>query len=217
MNMITAIHGINTGLTDKSWNLQLQAYAVNQGWPATVQTEHYKAGPWPWWNTHVKNPRLAKAVFNRLMMLEERHSIHIVAHSNGGDIALKAVKLLAKAGRRVDSLVLIGAAVESDIGKSGLLDLVTDDLLGKVVSYCSHLDTVVNKLELIKGNYGALGGKGFRLNLGFVGMILTGHEEDPGTKNFITRWFDEFGHSGYFAPPTIRLTFETIKKDFGIK
>lgn len=111
MHHVTVIQGIHQKLTDPGWTGSLKARLELSGIPVTVETEKYSATGLPYWNVYVKNPRYAKyhansiaefsemyasARTNRTMQAAEPLRIHLIAHSNGTDIALKTVKRLAE-------------------------------------------------------------------------------------------------------------------------
>lgn len=225
-HLLVAIHGIRTRRTSTSWPKHLAGWCA--GVPS-VQTEaiYYEAGPLPVWNNVFKNPRLARELVSRLetrRQYERGRKIHLIAHSNGGIIALSALRRLAALGIRVETLILTGAAVESDVKKSGLSQLIWDGHLGRAFAYSSPDDGVIRPaLEWIPGFYGSLGSKGFQWDGSPTGLRVEGYqslsERDDWSAarfRFVTRWFDGYGHGEYFDEANRPRTFETILEDCGV-
>lgn len=120
-DLIVLIHGIRTRRTSPSWPKHFTGWV--SGLPQ-LQTEaiYYEAGPLPIWNNLVKNPRLARELVSRIetqRLYQHGQRIHLVAHSNGGVIALATMRRLADMGIPVATCILTGAAVESDVEKIG--------------------------------------------------------------------------------------------------
>jgi pimeloyl-ACP methyl ester carboxylesterase len=224
-HLILLLHGILTRRTSESWPKHFSGYVASLPDVAT-EAIYYEAGPIAWWNTLVRNPRLARDLAGRV---ETRHRyetrrVHLVAHSNGADIAVRAMRRLAEAGIRVETAILTGAAIESDIERSGLAALVGDGHLGRAIAYCSPSDGVVRRLEILPGGYGALGAKGFRRGGKPIGLQLDGYQTiadlpDWGMDRFryVTRRFENFGHGEYFDPAERRRCFDAIISDLGIE
>lgn len=216
---LLAIHGINNDLRDAAWPWRFAAYVDRCRLDAHVETEHYKAGPHPRWNTYVINPRIAKALANRVLMRREilgEAPVHIVGHSNGGVVAVEVAKRLVKAGVRVETLVLIAAAVHSDIERSGLKALSDKDMLGKAVAYYSPIDPVIRYLQSFPGAYGSLGARGFEAGKRErVGFHVDGYGDAPPFADFVSRRFDNFGHSEYFSPAWADATYASTLQDMG--
>ncbi len=215
---ILAIHGINTGLTNPSWPWHFAAFVDRVGLAAHVETEHYKAGPWPRLNKFIVNPPVAKALANRVLLRREilgPAPVHLLAHSNGGVVALSVVKRLAEGGVPVETLVLVGSAIDSDVRKTGLAGLVADGRLNKAVALCSPDDRVIRHLQRFPGAYGSLGARGFTREGERTGAQVEGYGEAPPFAEFSTRWFGGFGHSDYFTPAWATATYSTALRDMG--
>lgn len=220
MHFVAAIHGINTGLTSASWPWRLQAYWVRRGYEVVLQADHYFARAMPWWNTHVLNPRHGKAVARRLELLHQEFPdlpISMVAHSNGGDVAVNAVKELVSLGIDVDTIVLIGSAVENDIVKNGLLPLIRRGRLKRAVAYCSPKDKVIKPLQFFPGHYGPLGARGWERDKQPAGAILSPEASGKDYDSFLNRWFREYSHSEYFTRENSFQTFDMIARDIGLE
>lgn len=222
-HLIVAIHGIRTRRTSPSWPKHLAGWCA--GLPS-VQTEaiYYEAGPFSIWNNLIKNPRLARELVSRIETRREydpHRRIHLVAHSNGGVIALSAAKALAARGIRIETIILTGAAVESDVEKSGLAALIGADRLGRAYAYSSPDDGVIRReLEWVPGLYGSLGSKGFHRDGKPTGLRIEGYQPigeggEWGAEKFrfVTRWFPGFGHGDYFSDTERRHCFECLLED----
>ena len=217
-SLVLAIHGILTGQTDVSWPDRFHAYL---GTDATMLKCEYRAGPFPIWNHFVRNGRLARARANEIAeMFEYRRRVSqahadvgsprrledfrvgIVAHSNGCDIAIRTVRELAKRGILTDSIVLTGSVTSPDVKRSGLLELMVENVLGRAYAYCNGAD--------------------FPLRLPFAwpysDLGRRGWQDVPAafTSRFVTRWFPGYGHSGYFSRANRDATFALFREDLGI-
>ncbi len=225
-HLIVLIHGIRTRRTSPSWPKHFTGWVA--GLPQ-VRTEaiYYEAGPLPIWNNVFKNPRLARELVSRIetqRLYQHGQRIHLVAHSNGGVIALATMRRLAHLGIPVATCILTGAAVESDVEKSGLADLIGGGHLGRAIAYSSPDDGVIRReLEWIPGFYGSLGSKGFHrwgepTGLRIEGYQPIGEAQEWGAEKFryITRWFPGFGHGDYFSDAERRHCFECLLEDCGI-
>lgn len=224
-HLIILIHGIRTGRTSLSWPKHFTGYVG--GLPdVTTEAIYYSAGPFSIWNNLVKNPRLAHELASRIetrMLYDHGRQIHIVAHSNGADIAELTMQRLARLGIRTATAILTGAAIHSDVVKSGLDALITEGWLGRAIAYSSPDDGVTRPaLEVIPGFYGALGSRGFRRGGQPTGLRVEGYQPiaegaDWGAERhrYVTRWFPEFGHGEYFDEGERLRCFECILSDTG--
>lgn len=225
-HLIVAIHGIRTRRTSPSWPKHFSGWV--SGLPQ-VRTEaiYYEAGPLPIWNNLVKNPRLARELVSRIetqRLYMHGQRIHLIAHSNGGVIALHTMRRLADLGIPVATCILTGAAVESDVDQSGLAELVRAGMLGRAIAYSSPDDGVIRPaLEWIPGFYGSLGSRGFHRDGKPTGLRIEGYQSiydgaDWGGERFrfVTRWFPGFSHGQYFDETERRHTFETLLEDCGV-
>ena len=225
MHLVSLIHGIRTGLTSRSWPQSLGPYLMQVD---GVHTEavYYEAGPLPLWNTIIKNPRIARALANRIEAQREWHPelVHsIVAHSNGTDIAIRLMRELVSRGIRTRTAILTGAAIHSDVDKNGLAELIRNGHLGRAIAYSSPADTVVRHLQRIPGFYGSLGARGFEREKQRTGLWVEGwqplesREVFPGGRfRLVTRWFPGFSHGQYFDPAERRIAWRTIASDLDV-
>ncbi len=200
MHLLYAIHGILTRQTRADWPDQFDAWCAAQAVPARVEKREYMAGPFPWWNRHVRNPRLARACvaeiaeFKRARIGAVRPSF--VAHSNGTDVALLAVQQLAERNIATDTLIVIGSVLHADVERNGVASLVRAGWLRRAVAYCSTSDGAISVGQF--STYGALGITGWTNN------TLAGIQ---------TRWFPRYGHGDYFTDTNRERTFALIKED----
>jgi pimeloyl-ACP methyl ester carboxylesterase len=217
---IILINGIRTATDLDSWPKRLGPYLESK-FRCTTEAHYYRTGPIAPWNLWVVNPRIAKVLASSIESRMNEigiHPLHIVAHSNGTNIAIALAKELARRGIRVQTMVLIGSALHSDIEKNGLDDLVATGHLRRAVAYCSPDDIVVRRLQSVPGFYGSLGSKGFEragLPIGLRVAAFQALGDEWGTERwrYVTRWFMSFGHSQYFAEETRPKTFECIARD----
>ena len=180
-------HGIMNKTTDPSWPDHFDAYLLDRHPGVKSIKQRYAAGPFPLWNVLWKNPSHAASLVEEIQVLMNPHDrICFVGHSNGTDVNLRAVKMLAGVGIKTDVMVLIGSVVGSDVQRSGILPLIESGALRKAVAYCSPLDSAVG-LPLI-GVYGRLGKTGFQWG-----------GQDFATSSIFTRWFPGYEHSTYFS------------------
>lgn len=225
-NHVTVTHGILQELTDPSWHEDFELHLARRFSNVRAESESYKAGLIPPWNLWVKNPPIAKALARRsanfhraLTGIGDEVRISIVAHSNGTNISALQAKLLAKKNVRVETLILIGSALASDIDRSGLRRLVRDGFVGRVIAYCSEADWFIDLLEGFPGFYGSLGSRGLRLDGKPVGLQVEGYEPltfevwPEKNQTFVTRHFPHFSHGEWFDSEHRNLTFDTLAKD----
>jgi pimeloyl-ACP methyl ester carboxylesterase len=226
MIIIAAIHGIMTRQTDASWPDLFQGWMVDRDASVVVLKKEYSAGPWPRLNW-VKNRRIARGLVEEIKALRQRPTdrLAIVGHSNGCVIALMALRMLEREAIGVETLILTGAACESDVRKSGVLRMTELGFpLRRAISYSSANDLVVDH-----GHHPLRGGQSAARrtlhvvrdtlwrwaswpygDLGRAGWQLGGREYR--SASVFTRWF-KLGHSGYFAPGSRNCIFESIYQD----
>lgn len=226
-HLILLIHGIRTKRTSASWPKHFSGY-VSGLVDVITEAVYYEAAPLPIWNTLVKNPRLAKDLESRVVtrLLYDHHplKVSIVAHSNGGCVAPLLMRRLAASGIRTETVILTGAANDSDVESSGLEELVADGMLRRAIAYSSPDDGVTRPwLEWIPGFYGALGSRGFHRAGKPTGLRVEGYQpltaggEWGATKHrFVTRWFPAYGHGEYYDANVRRRTFNCILEDLGL-
>ena len=211
MQSVFIIHGIRTKATRRIWIQMLRIWLyIKYGMALYIITEKYKAGPFSVRNHLSVNPYQAASLFEEceiaLEMFGEGVGLNFVSHSNGTNVTLGALKLLAEQGIPVRNVVLIGSAINSDVERSGILELVNSGAVQKVTCFVSEKDRVVGWLEKIPFFYGSLGAKGFRKN------------GNPFETNRIrTIRFEKYGHSDYFESENIDNTFELIDRELDLE
>lgn len=221
---ILLINGIRTPTTSSSWPKRLGPYLESR-FRCTTEAHYYETGPIPPWNLWITNPRIARVLGNSI---EERmeeigmHPLHLVAHSNGTNIALSVANALARREIRVETMVLIGSAMHSDVEKNGLAALVTSGQVRRAVAYCSPDDHVVRRLQEVPGFYGSLGSRGFTRGSEATGLRVEGYDplgDEWGTDKwrYVTRWFPGYGHGEYFEGEKRAETFGCIAGDLALK
>lgn len=211
--LVVLIHGILARQTTPGWPNRLEQWLWKK--PTTFEciTRRYAAGPLPMWNVFFKNRYLALALANDLEpFLQDGAELNFVTHSNGADVAVKAMKILAKRGYKTNTAIFVGAAISCDIGRSGLYELHQTGFLKRAFAYCSQTDLALR--FRVTWPYGHLGRVGFRfggVDDGYWNLHTTRRDEEPGN-GFFTRWFPG-GHTGYWQPENELATFEQILRD----
>lgn len=211
MTPILVRHGIKTKRTRSSWIHDYKALTYRKYGPCdiNIDTEKYKAGI-NFLDNHLRiNPAQARSMLVEYRGVSQSFPSHkkacIVAHSNGTNVTLGFLKLAEANGLQFGTVVLIGAAIHSDIEKSGVLSLLRCGTVEKFVAYVSPDDRVIRKLENFPGFYGSLGSKGFH----YQGSSIS-------TSSLVTREFTGYAHSEYFTHENIINTTKQINKDFGL-
>lgn len=203
--LVVAIHGILTNTTARSWVDRFDEWAWAQDPAVRVLKKEYWGGPIPAINCWFRNRNLAKSLTAEILGFARMGAcpIHIIAHSNGCDVALKVAHRLSAIGVRLGSLVLIGGACESCVVKSGVFALVSGGGVRRAVAYASKEDEAL--ASRLIWPYGRLGRTGWQIgDDGFCdGRIFT-------------RWFTPFAHGEYFAPENIGATFDRAWQDCGL-
>jgi pimeloyl-ACP methyl ester carboxylesterase len=221
---VVAINGIRTSTTSSSWPKRLGPYLESRYY-CTTEAHHYYTGPVPAWNLWVTNPRIARVLASSIEdRMEEigMHTLHLVAHSNGTNIAVALAAALAKRGIRVETMVLIGSALNSDVERNGLAALVASGHLRRAVAYCSPDDLVVRRLQGIPGFYGSLGSRAFEREGKAIGLRVEGYQplgKEWGTDKhrYVSRLFTGYGHSDYFREDYRAATFCCVAADLGLR
>ena len=173
--IVVAIHGILTGQTRPSWPDKLDAWLFRRDPQIKLLKKEYAAGPFPRMNCWLKNPRLARAVAEEVMLLTatqlEQASppgpispgqpfppIWLIAHSNGAHIALLIIKLLIARGCWIGGIIFTGAACEADIERNDVLSWLLANQLGVAIAYCSAEDQVLPWWNALPSNGADAGG-----------------------------------------------------------
>ena len=201
--VVAAVHGILTGTGPGSlpWPWRLAAWAAHAVPEMHVLTDHYWMGPWPRLN-YWRNLAFGAALGRRLSIYAAAGSaLHLVGHSNGACIALRACKELARAGHSVATLHLIAGAVAADIRRNGILALLRSGALGRVVHWWDSSDPVLGVPWVLRWPYGSAGRRGLRLGTQSAdGAQIEGVEHHG------------YGHTGYFSQTRVERTFAGIAR-----
>lgn len=203
--LVACCHGILTNTTGISWCDEFETWAWEQNPVVQVLKREYWAWPVPALNVWVRNRILARALAREIYAyaLKGAGPISLVGHSNGCDIALKTAHRLSALGVRIRSLVLLGAACEADVVRSGIFALVSGRGLDRAIAYSSR-DDLALRSRLI-WPFGRLGFTGWRLkDCGFAGARI------------FTRWYHGFGHGDYFSESNRAAIFDRIWRDCGL-
>lgn len=205
--LVVAINGILSPPSGVRWVDYFQAYCDEHDIPC--DTREYMAGPFPVWNTFVRNRRQAAALVRELLLYQGvatgLREISFVAHSNGCDIALRAARLLNARGIPMHRVILIAAVTTSDIRDSGVLPAVENGLIGAAYAYCSRADSVLRIPICVKWPYGSLGITGWSMN-----------HAPYKSSAIVTRRFDTLGHGDYFNATNRPDIFDQIRKDMDL-
>lgn len=208
-NIVAAAHGILTKTTDPSWPDRLRAFAWRDGYDAEVVPTNYFALGIPivevaFWNWFRARQLLAD--LEPFIERAEDPRINLVAHSNGGDIALRVARELWAKRRRVETLVLTNAAAEADVRANGVYRAVNDGLLGRAVAWCGRKDRLIASPAIWP--YGHLGATGWTLD-GKPFSQVPIPEDDHEQGIVMNVWHDE-GHCHLFSKAERDNTFAAV-------
>jgi hypothetical protein len=220
--IIAAVNGRLTRQTVVSWPDLLHAWC-RQTFPETSQPDvlkkEYFALPLPSFNVFLKNWLLARglaAEIERLVKLDPEEllpPIHFISHSNGTDIVLKTIKMLAKRGIRTNTTIFIGSVLRADLKRNGVLKLIGEGQLQAAFAYCSKRDGALAVPRLMPWcAYGHLGISGWTYNGEAVDSMRAAHA----SADIVTRRFDRYGHGTYFDREVIHYTFRRALADMGL-
>jgi len=212
-----------TGQTTASWPDKWDAWCERNGVNAHVEKKEYVAGPFPLFNTLIKNRWLAAGLVAELLQFGDGEDmiypdISFVAHSNGTDIALRAVKALAARGVRTKTMILVGSVVEPDLWKNGVGDLLRSGMLGQAFAYSSRQDSALGIERWLPWcaykNLGVVGWKqGDTL---WPAAYVSKPGCGAGGLLAITRPFPGYDQGTYFDAEHIESTFAQFRKDLGL-
>ncbi len=231
LTLVVAVHGILTGRSNPTWPERFEQWVASRMCGVTVLTDHYTAGPFPWWNVWWKNRRAALAldavVENYIDGLPPGDvTVHFVGHSNGCDIIRRSSIRLMRRGYRVASVLLFSAPCAPSVARMGFQPYVDDGSLDRLVVYAADDDDVLppkwdrrnpwtifrNVVQWPYGNAGRYG-----LTDGEQFVVRNGAEI---THRTATRFFPGWGHGDFFPlanPGRMAGIFETIARDAGLK
>jgi hypothetical protein len=220
--IIAAVHGILTRQAVASWPDIFQAWCRGQGIEADVIKKEYVALPLPSFNVFFKNWLLARglaAEIEAMVAIDQEADelaapIHFISHSNGTDIVLKTIKMLARRGIRTGVAVFIGSVLRADMKRNGVLKLIGEGQLQGAFAYCSKRDGALAVPRMLPWcAYGHLGISGWTYNGEAVDSMRAAHAE----ADIVTRRFDRYGHGTYFDREFIHSTFRRALADMGLR
>lgn len=138
-----------------------------------------------------------------LIELYKGREVHLVGHSNGCDIILRALALTRD---RIASVHLIAGACEEDFEKNGLNALLYTRQIGAVHAYTSPDDRVLAYAARPSRALFGWMGLGYGL-LGLVGPTKI----TPPVRHLVSRWDRPgYGHSTWFSPENFDATLNLI-------
>lgn len=223
--IVIAIHGILTRQFRVSWPDRFDAWCASNAPSVRVLKKEYRAAPLPIWNTQLKNRWLARAIAAEVALFPAvaDRKVNFVSHSNGTDIALKTIRLLAARGVVTDTFIAVGSILPTCLKASGVADLISDGALRRAVAYVSNTDRAVGvtRWPVLRRftPYQDLGRRGWRLN--GVALAHTWRDGEQlfhpiGDGEVMTRRFDGYDHGTYFDPNIREQTFALFRKDLGL-
>lgn len=151
--------------------------------------------------------------------------IHFIAHSNGTDVALKTIKLLAARGIPTHTFIAVGSVLNPSIEKNGIAVLFHEGDLKRAVAYCSWNDRAIRitELPILRriGAYSDLGRTGWTHRGDEIPAVRRAADvrtayrtQDDG--ELVVRRFDDFDHGDYFNLINRDQTFGLFRKDLGL-
>jgi hypothetical protein len=220
--IVAAVHGILTRQTRVSWPDRFEGWCVERDVHAHVVKKEYVAWPSPIWNVFVRNVFLARGLAAELELLWRSSGcmapIHFVSHSNGTDVALKTIKLLAAKGIGMGCAVFVGSVLEPRPDRNGVSDLLRNQSLRRAVAYQGPKDWALRIPTWLPWcPYKNLGSVGWRDRHGRrVGGVVDRWKRinDGG---MYTRFFPDYGHGTCFEEGHIGETFALFRWDLGLQ
>ena len=188
-----AVNGIKARPSDDSgWTDRFVTWTHKHGWDLGYWAEKYE-----YWSSALlrrfKQQDRAETLA-RMLVFYEGWNIRLVAHSNGGDVVLRALQLT---DARIDEIHLISPACESDPKINGLNRMVGEKRIGKLRIYIAGQDKAMKVAKFSQKAVGWLGlGYG---NLG--GLDPFDARQLYGNDTIVYQ--EHFGHSTWFAKGTI--------------
>lgn len=187
------IPGIETDATDQfHWSRRLATQIeVSTNAKAEAYQYHVK-----WYSRWIHQQRNVDSVVRKIKERSPTERVHLIGHSNGCDLILRALRAL----RQVDGMTVVhtlhlySGATDPDFRSNGLNDALEQNDLFEVHIYCSHDDWVLKRLAPVSRGLGHWVGLGFD-NLGYVGPrgVLPSVEDDV-----TVHLADGFGHGTWF-------------------
>jgi hypothetical protein len=225
--IIAAIHGIMTRQTVASWVDEFDGWVYARSVQAGADTplvikKEYLALPLPAFNVWLKNWFLAWGLAAEIEVLADGHQratgqmplIHFVSHSNGTDIALKTIGVLARRGIKTEATIFVGSVLRADVRRNGVARLIGEGSLRRAYAYCSRRDGALAVPRLLPiCAYGHLGITGWTYGGSWMPEQVFLQSNPNDEPDLVTRRFDRYGHGEYFAAAHIAGTFEQFRKD----
>lgn len=217
-----------TGRSEPTWPERLERHLTAR--PRTaVLTDQYDAGPMPRLNWFIENPKRGRAIAEWVAEWYRDgkvRSIHFVAHSNGCDIARRAINILTGEEEiPVDTAILISAPLADTTKGMRLTAALEDRLLRRLVCYVADQDAVLARQRTWRKPWTVLGSwaRWPYGNLGRVGLQdakqhLAGREGCV-IEQTADRTFVGWGHSDFFPKERryrMHETFELIEQDLNL-
>lgn len=210
--LVVMCHGILARTKCPGWYERFAHHLhTHTGFASIFRTYH--AGPFPLWNVGFKNHLLARQLCDVLEpYAQDGAQLNFVCHSNGADVAVKAMKRLWKLGHRVQTAIFVAGAISCDIGRNGLYSLWAQGAVKRCFAYSATDDAVLRFPVIWPNGY-----------LGRLGWKLGGHEDWGGIKRcvaspvvngsgFFQRW-GVGGHTGWWERHREGQTFEQLIND----
>lgn len=207
VDVVVAIHGILTGRSNPTWPERLEQYLTTHRPDTVVLTDQYEAGPFPRLNWFLGNPkrgRATTALVRDWIATGTVRSLSFVAHSNGCDIARRAILELAEtAGPGVAAAIFISPPLPASMEGMDLEAEIATGHLKRLLVYAASEDSVLAPPVNWKRPWTLLGNiaRWPYGNAGRIGLpeheMLAGFEGRP-TGRVATRMFRGWGHGDFF-------------------
>lgn len=225
VDVVVAIHGIMTGRSNPTWPERLETHLATGRPDTVILTDQYEAGPFPllnWFFCNPKRGRATAALIDEWIASGTVRSLSFVAHSNGCDIARRAIiELTERHGIKVACAIFVSAPLPPDLEGMDLEVATAEGGLKRLMIYAASEDHVLAKPTNWKRPWTLLGSiaRWPYGNAGRIGMpkheTLEGFEGRP-TSRIATRMFRGWGHGDFFPRNNYGRTlavFEQIEAD----
>lgn len=213
--IVAQAHGILTGKSSPSWPEFGSAYfAANHPHVSTVNTEYYEL-PLPR-VAALRNParshnlvrRMKTAAQYRVEMRDTPAELAFVSHSNGGVLALQAIRELIRDGIAVRSLIMIAPAVRTKSTTREVAAWLESGMLGYALLVRPMADTLIGgisknwRTKMLAWPWGSLGIDGW----------ATEEFQVQGSKFQVPETIDlpAMGHTDPVAPKTRLWLYDSI-------
>lgn len=149
------------------------------------------------------------------LLYSHRHStIHLVCHSNGGDVVCQALRILRDHEQfdphytevRIGTIQFIASAASPDFEANGLNFALITGMVQRVAIYQGGKDEVLNKLARASRWLGRVVGLGY----GTMGYDEPRHVHESVRERVAVIREREFAHGTWFKPGLIQTTFERL-------